>query len=117
MELISSIDGEYRELIRSMSTTVGEKIREIRESEGLTRKQFYELTGIPETAQKNYERGITEKIGIDTVMKITNHPQFKKYTTWLMNGETNEAAGQISPALSPNGCESTSKPQGTKKVG
>lgn len=100
-----------------MSTSIGKKIREVRESEGLTRTQFFELTGIPETTQKEYELGRRENIGIDTVMKITNHPMFKKYTTWLMNGETNEAAGQISPALSPNGCESTSKPQGTKKVG
>lgn len=101
----------------TMSTGIGEKIRAIRDSEGLTRKQFFELTGILEETQKLYELGRRENIGVETVMKITNHPRFKKYTTWLMNGETNEAAGQISPALSPNGCENTSKPQGTKKVG
>lgn len=100
-----------------MSTAIGEKIREIREAEGLTRKQFFELTGVPETAQKNYERGITEKIGIDTVMKITNHPRFKKYTTWLLNGETNEAAGQISPTLSPDGQAGTSRHRNEMKAG
>lgn len=102
-----------------MSTAIGKKIREIRETEGLTRKQFFELTGIPETAQKNYERGITEKIGIDTVMKITNHPRFKKYTLWLMS-EDDEAyseAEQISPALSPSGQNSTSSRQKRKKAG
>lgn len=100
-----------------MSTVVGEKIREIREAEGLTRKQFAELTGVPETAQKNYERGITEKIGIDTVMKITNHPLFEKYTMWLMNGKTNEAAGQISPTLSPDGQVGTSRHRNEMKAG
>lgn len=100
-----------------MSTGIGAKIREIREAEGLTRKQFAELTGILETVQKSYELGKRENIGIDTVMKITNHPQFKKYTTWLLNGETNEAAGQISPLLSPNGLENTSSTPNTKKVG
>ncbi|EAQ6104374.1 XRE family transcriptional regulator [Salmonella enterica subsp. diarizonae] len=102
-----------------MSTSIGKKIREIRETEGLTRKQFFELTGIPETAQKNYERGVTEKIGIDTVMKITNHPRFKKYTLWLMS-EDDEAyseAEQISPALSPNGQNSTSSRPKRKKAG
>lgn len=116
-ETIVSFCGEYRETIVDMSTGIGAKIREIREAEGLTRKQFAELTGILETVQKSYELGKRENIGIDTVMKITNHPQFKKYTTWLLNGETNEAAGQISPLLSPNGLENTSSTPNTKKVG
>lgn len=34
------------------------------------------------------------------------HPQLKKYTTWLMSDETNEAAGQISPSLSLMGAMS-----------
>ncbi|ELE1936252.1 helix-turn-helix transcriptional regulator [Salmonella enterica] len=100
-----------------MSTSIGKKIREIRESEGLTRTQFFELTGIPETTQKEYELGRRENIGIDTVMKITNHPHFKKYTTWLMNGDTDEASGQISPSLSPDGQDSTSSRRNTKKAG
>ena len=100
-----------------MSNAIGKKIREIREAEGLTRTQFFELTGILETAQKSYETGKRENIGIDTVMKITNHPRFKKYTTWLLNGETNEAAGQISPTLSPDGQAGTSRHRGEIKAG
>ncbi|ELS2206776.1 helix-turn-helix transcriptional regulator [Salmonella enterica] len=100
-----------------MSNTIGKKIRAIREAEGLTRTQFFELTGILETVQKSYETGKRENIGIETVMKITNHPRFKKYTTWLMNGDTDEAAGQISPALSPDGQDSTSSRRNTKKAG
>lgn len=102
-----------------MSISIGKKIRELRESEGLTRTQFFELTGIHETTQKEYELGRRENIGIETVMKITNHPRFKKYTLWLMS-EDDEAyseAEQISPALSPNGRNSTSSRQKRKKAG
>jgi hypothetical protein len=35
-----------------------------------------------------------------TLRKITTHEVFKKYTLWLMSDETNEASGQIAPALS-----------------
>lgn len=100
-----------------MAISIGEKIRAIRDFEGLTRKQFFELTGVPETAQKSYETGRRENIGIDTVMKITSHSRFKKYTTWLLNGETNEAAGQISPPLSPDGQASTSSHRNEMKAG
>lgn len=101
----------------TMSTSIGEKIRAIRDSEGLTRKQFFELTGILEETQKLYELGRRENIGIDTVTKITNHPRFEKYTLWLMTDKTNEAAGQISPLLSPNGQGSISNSLKTKKLG
>ncbi|EAQ9980851.1 helix-turn-helix transcriptional regulator [Salmonella enterica] len=102
-----------------MSIGIGKKIRAVREAEGLTRTQFFELTGILETAQKEYELGRRENIGIDTVMKITNHPRFKKYTMWLMSedDESYSEAEQISPALSPNGQNSTSSRQKRKKAG
>ncbi|EBH8628334.1 helix-turn-helix transcriptional regulator [Salmonella enterica] len=102
-----------------MSNTIGKKIRAIREAEGLTRTQFFELTGILETVQKSYETGKRENIGIETVMKITNHPRFEKYTLWLMSeeGKTNESAGQVSPALSPDGLDSTSSRRNAKRAG
>lgn len=119
METIVSVFGEYMETNVAMSISIGKKIRELRESEGLTRTQFFELTGILETVQKSYETGKRENIGIETVMKITNHPRFEKYTLWLMSeeGKTNEAAGQVSPALSPDGQDSTSSRQKRKKAG
>ncbi|WGL98639.1 helix-turn-helix transcriptional regulator [Arsenophonus sp. aPb] len=86
-----------------MSTNIGKKIRIIRESERLTRDQFADLTGIPASAQKFYETGRVESIGSETLIKITTHPQFTKYTLWLMTGKTNETAGQIAPSLSPDG--------------
>ncbi|EPU5151300.1 TPA: helix-turn-helix domain-containing protein [Salmonella enterica] len=80
-----------------MLISIGKKIRELRESEGLTRTQFFELTGILETVQKSYETGKRENIGIETVMKITNHPRFKKYTLWLMTGDLAASTVQIAP--------------------
>ncbi|QXN83058.1 helix-turn-helix domain-containing protein [Salmonella enterica subsp. diarizonae] len=102
-----------------MSTHIGKKIREIRDSEGLSRAEFAELTGIPAPTQKNYETERRDSVGSDILMKITNHPRFKKYTLWLMS-EDDEAyseAEQISPALSPNGQDSTSSRQKRKKAG
>ncbi|EPT2213192.1 transcriptional regulator, partial [Escherichia coli] len=43
--------------------------------------------------------------------------RFFKYMNWLMTGKTNEAAGQISPTLSPDGPESTSPSQKVRKTG
>ena len=99
-----------------MSTVLGEKLKAIRESEGLSQSKFADLTGISISTIKKYEIGILEPGGI-TLIKITMHPQFKKYTTWLMSDETNEAAGQISPTLSPDGPKSTSPSQKVRKTG
>lgn len=78
-------------------SSLGEKIRKIREAEGINRKQLSEMLDIPYSSLNNYEAGriqVTENI----MVKITNHSIFKKYTLWLMNGETAPEAGQIAPA-------------------
>jgi transcriptional regulator with XRE-family HTH domain len=67
---------------------------------GLTRQQFFELTGIPAGTQKYYETGRVESIGSDILLKITQHSRFAKYTLWLMTDKTAPQAGQIAPALS-----------------
>ncbi|HHQ6595610.1 helix-turn-helix transcriptional regulator [Serratia fonticola] len=100
-----------------MSTTLGKKIREVRDSEGLTREEFASLTGIPAGTQKHYEMGRRESIGSEILMKITQHPRFEKYALWLMTGKTSEAAGQISPILSPDGQGGISNRQNGQKVG
>lgn len=89
---------------------------DIREAEGLTQAGFSELTGISLSTIKKYETGVRDPGG-STLVRITSHNLFKKYTMWLMSDETNEAAGQISPALSPNGQNSTSDHQGGQKAG
>ncbi|MDQ9126903.1 helix-turn-helix transcriptional regulator [Serratia fonticola] len=99
-----------------MSTSLGKKIRDIREAEGLSRSQFTELTGVPEGAQKFYETD-RRALGSDTLLKITQHPRFEKYALWLMTDKTSEAAGQISPVLSPDGQDGISNHQNGKKAG
>ncbi len=36
-------------------------------------------------------------------MKLFKHPRFRKYRDWFMFDEINPGAGQIAPALSPDG--------------
>lgn len=101
----------------TMSMSVGEKIRVIREAEQLTRDEFGELLGIPVGSLKRYETGRIGNVGSDVLLKITQHQQFKKYTMWLMTGDVAPEIGQISPDLSPDGPESTSANQKDQKVG
>ncbi|WP_105461896.1 helix-turn-helix domain-containing protein [Escherichia coli] len=89
--------------INTMSTMAGEKIRAIRDAEGLSRQQFFELTGIPAGTQKHYEMGRHKSIGSEILFKITTHPRFQKYALWLMTDTTAPESGQIAPSLSPDG--------------
>ncbi|MBM7341656.1 helix-turn-helix domain-containing protein [Pantoea coffeiphila] len=100
-----------------MSTSLGKKIREIRDCEGLTREEFSALTGVAAATLKQYESGRRENISSEILLKITQHAQFQKYTLWLMTDQTSEAAGQIAPALSPDGQNITSNPQKGQKAG
>ncbi|EFL91828.1 phage repressor protein C [Candidatus Regiella insecticola LSR1] len=84
--------------------TLSEKIKAIRKSEGLSKAKFCEFTNIPLSTLDKYEMGKFEPSGA-TLMKITQHPLFIKYTLWLMTGNAAPKAGQISPALSPGGHE------------
>ncbi|EHK2736537.1 helix-turn-helix transcriptional regulator [Salmonella enterica] len=99
-----------------MSIEISNKLKAIRESEGLSQAKFADLIGIAVGTVKQYETGI-RGVGTEVLLKVTMHPQLKKYTTWLMSDETNEAAGQISPSLSPDGLEHTSPSQTFRKTG
>ncbi|EPM0863682.1 MAG: helix-turn-helix domain-containing protein [Klebsiella pneumoniae] len=96
---------------------LGEKIRAIREAEGLTRDEFGSLLEIPVGTLRRYETGRIENIGGDVLIKIVNHASFHKYMNWLMTDKTDEGAGQIAPALSPDGQDGTSNRRGAKKAG
>ncbi|HFO6410042.1 TPA: helix-turn-helix domain-containing protein [Escherichia coli] len=96
---------------------IGEKIRVIREFEDLTREEFCGLIDVPIGTLRRYETGRIENVGSDVLVKIVNHPRFFKYMNWLLTGKTNEAVGQISPALSPDGPESTSSSLKPRKTG
>lgn len=99
-----------------MSMEISNKLKVIRESEGLSQAKFADLIGIAVGTVKQYETGI-RGVGTEVLLKVTMHPQLKKYTTWLMSDETNEAAGQISPSLSPDGYDVTSRSQRPRKTG
>lgn len=114
---IDTTEAKYRESNDTMSTSLGQKIREVRECEGLTREEFASLTGVAAATLKQYENGRRESIGSEILLKITQHERFQKYTLWLMTGNSSEAAGQISPPLSPDGQNSTSNSQKGRKVG
>ncbi|OKP28405.1 helix-turn-helix domain-containing protein [Serratia fonticola] len=83
---------------------MAKKIKAIRGAEGLTQVKFCEITGIPLSTLKNYEGGHAEP-SLNTVLQLTQHPLFKKYTLWLMSDSTAPEAGQVEPALSLNGEE------------
>lgn len=97
--------------------SIGKKLREIREAEGLTREDVADLLKIPLPTMKRYETGRIDNVGSETLTKYTQHERFKKYTLWLMTGECNENSGQVSPALSPDMQNSILHHQDEKKVG
>ena len=97
--------------------TIGKKLRDIREAEGLTREELAELTGIPVPTMKRYETGRIANIGSETLTKYTQNPRFTKYSLWLMTDQIAPESGQISPALSPDGQSFTTSLQKDPKAG
>ncbi|EPY8419088.1 TPA: helix-turn-helix transcriptional regulator [Citrobacter freundii] len=89
-----------------MSIDYSLKLTELRKAEGLTQRQFAEITGVSLGTIKNYESGHNVG-GIATVESVINVDRFQKYTLWLMTGNTAPDAGQIEPALSLDGPETT----------
>ncbi|BEN44462.1 transcriptional regulator [Serratia marcescens] len=104
--------------MNAMSSDHAKKLKLIRKAEGLTQAAFSEMLGIGLSTVKNYEGGRRE-VGLSIIDKVINHPRFEKYSMWLMSNanKTSEAAGQISPSLSPNGHDDTSDHQKDQKAG
>lgn len=97
-------------------SNIGEKIYKIRKSEGLSRRELSELTGISASNIRNYE-SLGRQIPAETLTILLEHARFEKYTLWLMTGKTNEAMGQISPTLSPDGVEKEPSHHSERKIG
>ncbi|WP_435275686.1 helix-turn-helix domain-containing protein [Psychrobium sp. nBUS_13] len=87
------------------STPLGEKIRLIRNAEGLTRLEFAALTGVNAGSLKQSELGQRKTINSDFLEKITNNPTLNKYALWLMTGSVSSKAGQIAPTTSSEATE------------
>ena len=71
------------------------KLKAIRRTEGVTQSEFCERVGISLSTYKKYEASMFE-MGYGALCKVTNHPNFKKYTLWLMTGDTASECGQVS---------------------
>ena len=99
-----------------MSTPVFEKIKLIRESERLNKKQFSELTGIAYSSLGGYEAA-DKKPGVEQIMKILQHPRFMKYTLWFMTDQVAPESGQIAPALAHFGQDITTSQSSDQKTG
>ncbi|WP_337049230.1 helix-turn-helix transcriptional regulator [Serratia fonticola] len=98
------------------SRDFSEKLRLIRVAEGLTQRQFVDLVGIGLGTIKNYETHQAIAGGV-IVERVLNVPRFQKYTLWLMTDQTAPAAGQVAPALSPNGRDEIKSRQSGQKAG
>ncbi|WP_261122623.1 helix-turn-helix domain-containing protein [Serratia quinivorans] len=99
-----------------MSSDRGKKLKAIRVSEGYSQASFSELTGINIGVIKNYESGRIGA-GLSVIDRVLETLDYKKYTMWIMTGDVAPEVGQISPALSPDGPESTTNHQKRLKVG
>lgn len=75
------------------------KLKAIRANEAVTQREFCELVGLSVNTLKKYEGSMFE-MGYGALTKVLQHPQFKKYTLWLMTDETAPECGQISPVKS-----------------
>ncbi|HGH2723224.1 TPA: helix-turn-helix domain-containing protein [Salmonella enterica subsp. enterica serovar Saintpaul] len=95
---------------------IAEKIKAIRKAEKLTQVKFCEISGLALGTLKNYEGGHAEP-GLGVVMKITNTPQFQKYTLWLMTDKTAPQAGQIAPVLAHIGRDNSESDHSEKQTG
>ncbi|BBG60516.1 helix-turn-helix domain-containing protein [Providencia rustigianii] len=99
-----------------MSRDYGQKLRKIRLHEGLTQKAMSDLTGITISAIKGYETQ-GAKVGISIIERVLEVEKFQKYMMWLMTNKTNEALGQVSPTLSPDGHEKAMSSLSGRKTG
>lgn len=81
---------------------IHEKLKAMRNAEGLTQLDVCQLLDFSISTLKKYETGVIEPGG-SALMKYTTHPLFQKYSLWLMTGQIAEIAGQVAPPLSLDG--------------
>jgi transcriptional regulator with XRE-family HTH domain len=79
-----------------MKLTIGEKLKIIRRTTGLNQNDFSQLVGISISSYKKYESGHSE-VGAPAMLKVANHPDFKKYALWLISDEPISIAEQCVP--------------------
>lgn len=82
-----------------LSIDYAKKLRQIRKAEGLTQKQFADITGLSLATIRNYESG-QKNARAKIVEAVLQVDRFEKYMLWLIKDKTLPVAGQIAPALS-----------------
>ncbi|ECE8816105.1 helix-turn-helix domain-containing protein [Citrobacter sp. Ct235] len=95
---------------------LSEKVKALREAEGLSQAKFCQIIDLSLSTLKKYETGNFEPSGT-ALLKITTNPQFQKYTLWLMTDKTAPQAGQIAPAIAHIGPDATKSHQSEKQTG
>lgn len=76
-----------------MSTTIGEKIRDLRKMENLSQQQLADEIGVSKGTIYTWEKA--KKKPSRELNKLLEHPKFKQYAAWLV---TDEAQVQETPA-------------------
>ncbi|RKJ89938.1 XRE family transcriptional regulator [Aeromonas veronii] len=99
-----------------MSIPQGEKLRLIRESERLNRREVTDLTGINYASYLGYEND-KAKMPLEAGAKLFKVERFRKYRDWFMFDEVSPEAGQIAPALAHAGQDETACSASGKKTG
>jgi DNA-binding XRE family transcriptional regulator len=72
------------------------KIKFIRIAEKITQKELSEILGIPKKTIVNYETKISKPSG-EFILKMCS--SFPEYAYWLVTGQTQVEAGNISPEI------------------
>jgi DNA-binding XRE family transcriptional regulator len=93
-----------------MSMSQGEKLRLIRFSEQLNKKELTDLIGINYTTYHGYETD-KSRMTLDSAIKMFGHTRFQKYQDWFMYDKTDPAKGQVAPALALYTQEETTSPR------
>ncbi|PKG39715.1 helix-turn-helix transcriptional regulator [Psychromonas sp. Urea-02u-13] len=78
---------------------LGKKIKSIRICERLNQVDFSQLIDLPIGTLQGYEQEKRHPTS-EGLLKITTHEQLKKYTLWLMTGDTALESGQVCPDFS-----------------
>jgi transcriptional regulator with XRE-family HTH domain len=99
-----------------MSISQGEKLRLIRESERLNKREVSDLTGINYGNYSGYEND-KAKMPFEAGAKLFKVSRFRKYRDWFMFDEVSPEAGQIAPVLAHSGQDETACSASGKKTG
>jgi transcriptional regulator with XRE-family HTH domain len=78
---------------------LSEKLKAVRQKEGLTQMEFCRLLEISISTYKKQEMSLRAEISSAILLKITHHPRFEKFALWLMTDKTCIDCGQVSPIV------------------